>query len=57
MKNFNDSIADSLTVLSGTGAFIHYVTIWQPVISAIAGLIAIISGTLAALYYIKKIWF
>jgi hypothetical protein len=57
MKNFNDSIADSLTVLSGTGAFIHYVTIWQPVISAVAGLIAIVSGALAALYYIKKLWF
>lgn len=56
MKHFNDSIADTLTVVSGTSAYIHYVATWQPIISAISGLIAIISGLLAITYYYKKIW-
>lgn len=56
MKHFNDSIADTLTVISGTSALAHLATSYQPIISAVAGLIAIISGSLAIWYYAKKIW-
>ena len=57
MKNINDSIADTLTVVSGTSALAHLATTYQPIISAVAGLIAIVSGLLAIWYYSKKIWF
>lgn len=56
MKHFNDSIADTLTIVSGTSALAHLATSYQPIISAVAGLIAIISGSLAIWYYAKKIW-
>lgn len=56
MKHINDSIADTLTVVSGTSALTHLATTYQPIISAVAGLIAIISGSLAIWYYAKKIW-
>ena len=57
MKHINDSIADTLTVVSSASALAHLATTYQPIISAVAGLIAIVSGLLAIWYYSKKIWF
>jgi hypothetical protein len=51
----SDTTANSLVVVSGTSAMIHFATTWLPVFSMCAAFIAIISGTLAAIYYIKKI--
>ena len=48
----NSNQSDLLTILSGTSAVISVVNV-QPVVSLLASLIAIISGLLAARYYIK----
>lgn len=56
MKQFNDTAADSLAAVSGISAIAHFATEIQPLISASAGIVAIISGLLASIYYIVKIW-
>ena len=56
MKNLNDTAADSLAAVSGISAIAHFATEIQPIISASAGIVAIISGVLASVYYIVKIW-
>lgn len=56
MKNFNDTAADSLVAMSGITAITHFATKIQPLISAGAGLVAIMSGLLACVYYVIKIW-
>jgi hypothetical protein len=48
----NSNQSDLLTIVSGTSAFISVANV-QPIVSLIASLIAIISGLLAARYYIK----
>lgn len=55
MSKMSDNFADSLTTVSGFSVIAHFATQLQPVISAVAGLVAIISGTLAAIYYVKKL--
>jgi hypothetical protein len=54
MKNFNDTAADSSSIISVVSAFASISTTAQPIISALAGLVAIISGLFAIRYYIKK---
>lgn len=44
--------ADTLTILSGTTAFISIVSI-QPIFTLLASIVAIISGLFAIRYYIK----
>ena len=56
MKNLNDTAADSLAAVSGISAIAHFATEIQPLISASAGIVAIISGLLASIYYLIKIW-
>lgn len=51
----SDSAANSLTVVSGGATLISFATTWLPVFSLIAACVAIVSGSMAALYYIKKI--
>ena len=48
----NSNQSDLLTIVSGTSAFISVANV-QPIFSLLASLIAIISGILAARYYIK----
>jgi hypothetical protein len=48
----NSNQSDLLTIVSGTSAFISLANV-QPIVSLLASLIAIISGILAARYYIK----
>ena len=48
----NSNQSDLLTIVSGTFAYISVANV-QPIVSLIASLIAIISGLLAARYYIK----
>lgn len=55
MKNFSDTAADSSTIISVVSAVASVSTEAQPIISALAGIIAIISGTLAAIHYFKQI--
>ena len=54
MKSLNDSTADVLTAVSSISALAHMATTYQPIISALAGIIAILSGGAAFWYYIKK---
>lgn len=54
MKSLNDSTADVLTAVSSISAIAHMATTYQPIISALAGIIAILSGAAAFWYYIKK---
>lgn len=56
MNKFNDSAADSLAAVSGISAVAHFATEIQPIISASAGIVAIVSGLLASIYHIVKIW-
>lgn len=56
VKQFNDTAADSLAAISGISAIAHFATEIQPIISASAGLVAIVSGILASIYYLIKIW-
>lgn len=56
MRQFNDTAADSLAAVSGISAIAHFATEIQPLISASAGIVAIISGLLASIYYVIKIW-
>ena len=54
MKSLNDTTADTLTVVSSITTLTHIATSFQPIISALAGIIAILSGAAAFWYYIKK---
>jgi hypothetical protein len=50
-----DTTANALTTTSFVGAFSSLATLYNPIISAIGGLIAIVTGLLGAIYYIKKL--
>jgi hypothetical protein len=50
-----DTTANALTTTSFVGAFSSLATTWNPIISAIGGIIAIVTGLLGAIYYIKKL--
>lgn len=50
MKHLNDTTADTLTAISSLSALAHMATSYQPLISALAGIIAILSGA-AAFWY------
>jgi len=50
-----DTTANALTTTSFVGAFSSIATTWNPIISAIGGMIAIATGLLGAAYYIKKL--
>jgi hypothetical protein len=54
MSKFTDSTADSLTAVSGLSAVAHLATQWQPIISFLAGCVAILSGCVAIWYYLKQ---
>jgi hypothetical protein len=54
MKLIDDSTADKLTAISSISAVAHMATSLQPFISALAGIVAILSGAAAFWYYLKK---
>jgi len=54
MNNLNDSTADSLATTSIISFLATMSTQLQPIISALAGLIAIVSGLFAIRYYYLK---
>jgi hypothetical protein len=54
MKNINDAEADGLAITSFISWMAHLSMTLQPIISALAGLIAIISGLFAIRYYYLK---
>ena len=50
-----DSAANTLATFTGVAAVASFATAWQPIISMAVGLIGIMSGVLASIYYIKGI--
>lgn len=51
----NDTTAAIATAISGSAAIIHFTQKWGPVLSFCVGVISLITGILAAIYYVKKI--
>jgi CHASE2 domain-containing sensor protein len=50
-----DTTANALTTTCFVSWLSAISTLWNPIISAIGGLIAIVTGLLGAIYYIKKL--
>lgn len=50
-----DTAANTLATVSGVAAVASFATAWQPIISMLVGIIGIVSGVLASVYYIKGI--
>lgn len=51
----NDTVADLLTTTSIVTSIGTIASAWNPIISAIGGLIAIVTGVLGAMYYMRKL--
>jgi hypothetical protein len=55
MKNLNDTTAAIATAITGSSAVITFAQIYQPLVTFGVGLLGIISGVLAVIYWAKKI--
>jgi hypothetical protein len=55
MKNFNDTTAVIATGISGSSAVITFAQIYQPLVTFGVGILGIVSGVLAIIYWGKKI--
>ena len=56
MKHFdNDTTATIATAISGSSAVVTFSQIYTPVVTLGVGLLGIISGILAVIYWVKKI--
>ena len=56
MKHFNnDTTAAIATAISGSSAIITFTQTYQPVLTFVVGIVGLISGLLAVVYYSKKI--
>jgi hypothetical protein len=51
----NDTTAAIAATISTSSAVIHFTQTWGPVLSFCVGLLSVFTGTLAAVYYLKKI--
>ncbi len=56
MKHFhNDTAAAIATAITGGSAIITFAEVYQPVVTFCVGILGIISGILAVVYWAKKI--
>ena len=56
MKHLNnDTTAAIATAISGSSAIITFTQTYQPVLTFVVGIVGLISGLLAVVYYSKKI--
>ena len=56
MNKFNnDTTAAIATAISGSSAIITFTQTYQPVLTFLVGIVGLISGVLAVIYYSKKI--
>lgn len=55
MKHLNDTTAAIATTISGSSAIITFTQTWQPIVTFGVGLLGIVSGILAVMYWAKKI--
>jgi hypothetical protein len=55
LKNLNDTTAAIATAITGSSAVITFAQIYQPLVTFGVGILGIISGILAVIYWTKKI--
>ena len=56
MNKFNnDTTAAIATAISGSSAIITFTQTYQPILTFVVGIVGLISGLLAVVYYSKKI--
>jgi hypothetical protein len=56
MNKFNnDTMAAIATAISGSSAIITFTQTYQPILTFVVGIVGLISGLLAVVYYSKKI--
>jgi hypothetical protein len=55
VKNLNDTTAAIATAITGSSAVITFAQIYQPLVTFGVGVLGIISGILAVIYWAKKI--
>jgi hypothetical protein len=55
VKNLNDTTAAIATAITGSSAVITFAQIYQPLVTFGVGVLGIISGVLAVIYWAKKI--
>jgi hypothetical protein len=55
VKNLNDTTAAIATAITGSSAVITFAQIYQPLVTFGVGVLGIISGVLAVVYWAKKI--
>ena len=55
MKNLNDTTATIATAISGSSAIVSFTEIYTPVVNFCVGILGILAGILASLYWAKKI--
>jgi hypothetical protein len=55
MKNLNDTTAAIATAITGSSAVITFAQIYQPLVTFGVGVLGIISGVLAVIFWAKKI--
>lgn len=51
----NDTTAAIATAISGSSAIITFTQTYQPILTFMVGIVGLISGLLAVVYYSKKI--
>ena len=51
----NDTTAAIATAISGSSAIITFTQTYQPILTFVVGIVGLISGLLAVVYYSKKI--
>jgi len=55
MKNLNDTTAVIATAITGSSAIITFTQTYQPLVTFCVGILGIITGVLAVIYWAKKI--
>jgi hypothetical protein len=55
MKHLNDTTATIATAVSGGSAIVTFAEVYTPVVNMCVGLLGIIAGILASVYWMKKI--
>ena len=55
MKHLNDTTATIATAISGGSTIVSFTELYTPVVNFCVGILGIIAGILACVYWIKKI--
>ena len=55
MKHLNDTTATMATAISGGSAIVSFTELYTPVVNFCVGILGIIAGILAIVYWMKRI--